>query len=48
VAVEIEFTSEFECWWDGLTDDEQARVRASVELLRQYGVALSFPHRPGS
>jgi hypothetical protein len=47
VAVEIEFSSEFECWWDGLTEDEQARVRASVELLRQYGVALSFPHSSG-
>ena len=47
MAVEIEFTSEFERWWDGLTEDEQARVRASVELLRQYGVALSFPHSSG-
>jgi len=23
------------------------RVRASVELLRQYGVAISFPHSSG-
>lgn len=47
VAVEIEFTDEFESCWNGLTEDEQTRVRASVELLRQYGVALSFPHSSG-
>lgn len=47
LAVEIEFTDEFESWWNGLNADEQTRVRASVELLRQYGVALSFPHSSG-
>jgi hypothetical protein len=47
LAVEIEFTNEFEDWWQGLTADEQIRVRASVELLRQYGVALSFPPSSG-
>ena len=47
VPVEIEFTDEFGSWGHGLTEDEQTRVRASVELLRQYGVSLSFPHSSG-
>lgn len=47
MAVEIEFTDEFRGWWDGLDEDEQTRVRASIELLRQYGVTLAFPHSSG-
>ena len=47
MAFEVEFTNEFESWWNGLTGDGQTRVRASVELLRQYGVSLSFPHSSG-
>jgi hypothetical protein len=47
VSVEVEFTDEFEGWWKELNEDEQERVRAGVELLRQYGVALPFPHSSG-
>jgi hypothetical protein len=47
MEVEVEFTDEFDRWWGGLTGDEQTRVRASVDLLRQYGVALPFPHSSG-
>jgi hypothetical protein len=47
VTVEIEFTDEFEGWWNSLAESEQTRVRASVELLRQYGVGLPFPHSSG-
>ncbi len=41
---EIEFTDEFEAWWNGLDEDEQIDVRASVTLLREYGPHLRFPH----
>lgn len=34
---EIEYTDEFECWWDGLGEDEQASVESSVRLLGQFG-----------
>jgi hypothetical protein len=44
VPVEIEFTDEFGEWWEGLTKREQTRVGASIEVLRQYGSTLSFPH----
>jgi len=41
---EIEYTDEFECWWDGLAEGEQASVEASVKLLGQFGPSLRFPH----
>jgi hypothetical protein len=47
VPIEVEFTGEFGSWWNDLTDREQARVAASVELLRQLGIALPFPHSSG-
>jgi hypothetical protein len=47
VAVEIEFTDEFERWWNGLLNDEQDSVRDYVQLLGQYGVNLGFPHSSG-
>jgi hypothetical protein len=47
VPVEIEFTDAFEQWWNDLTGREQVRVAAGVELLRQFGVALPFPHSSG-
>src|SRR5689334_11795875 len=41
---EIEYTNEFERWWNELDEDEQESVAASVELLRQLGPNLSRPH----
>src|SRR3954464_6842370 len=41
---EVEFTDEFELWWGGLTEDEQADVSASVELLEAHGPRLGRPH----
>ena len=32
---EVEYTDEFEQWWETLTVEEQASVAASVELLEQ-------------
>lgn len=41
---EVEYTSEFAEWWNGLTADEQASVNAKVILLQQFGPALRRPH----
>jgi len=40
----VEYTDEFEHWWNGLDEDEQESVAASVELLRQLGPQLPRPH----
>lgn len=41
---EIEFTNEFEQWWDGLTEGGQEDVAAKVKVLRKFGPALRRPH----
>lgn len=41
---EVEYTDEFEAWWNDLTADEQATLEASVRLLMDYGVNLGYPH----
>jgi len=43
MACDAEFTDEFGNWWDHLTAEEQAGVRAYVKLLEEYGVALKHP-----
>jgi hypothetical protein len=43
VAWEIEYTDEFELWWDELVKDDQERVQAAVEILEQTGPALGRP-----
>ncbi|MBX3661001.1 MAG: type II toxin-antitoxin system RelE/ParE family toxin [Burkholderiales bacterium] len=44
---EVEFTDEFEAWWNTLTEDEQVSVDASVRLLEARGPQLPFPHSSG-
>jgi hypothetical protein len=44
MAWEVEYTDEFELWWRGLTEDEQADVSASIELLEIHGPQLGRPH----
>ena len=41
---EVEYTDEFEEWWEILNESEQKRVAFSVNLLRQFGPSLDFPH----
>lgn len=41
---EVEYTDEFEEWWDGLTADEQESVAAAVEVLEERGVELRHPY----
>ena len=41
---EVEFTDEFEAWWNGLTEDEQEDVNTKVILLQKIGPELRRPH----
>ena len=41
---QVEYTDEFERWWNELDADEQESLAASVELLRQLGPQLPRPH----
>lgn len=44
MAWEVEFTDEFERWWNGLSEDEQVDIDAKVRLLEELGPALGRPH----
>ena len=44
MAYEVEFTQEFEEWWDSLDADEQESVDFSVRLLEEQGIHLKRPH----
>lgn len=44
---EIEYTDEFEQWWETLSIEEQTSIAASVELLEDFGTNLKFPHSSG-
>jgi len=41
---EVEYTGQFEEWWDSLDEDERVDVRAKILLIRQFGPALGRPH----
>ena len=43
----VEYTSEFECWWDDLDCDEQESVAVIVGLLEERGPGLGFPYSSG-
>jgi hypothetical protein len=44
MAWNVEYTDEFERWWDGLDEGEQDAVRTSVGLLIERGPNLGRPH----
>ena len=44
---EVEFTNEFEEWWNELDENEQASIAASVSLLELAGPNLRHPHSSG-
>lgn len=44
---EVEYTDEFEEWWESLSESEQEDVSASVQLLEERGPNLGFPHSSG-
>ena len=41
---EVEYTDEFETWWNGLTAREQEEVRPVVRLLEERGTRLGDPY----
>jgi hypothetical protein len=41
---EIEYTDEFEAWWQSLTEKQQIALTASIHLLEVRGPNLGFPH----
>lgn len=41
---EVEYTDEFEEWWNALSDDEQVSVDTTVRLLEAHGPSLGYPH----
>jgi hypothetical protein len=43
VVWEVEFTDEFEEWWNTLSEAEQGKVDARVMLLMERGPNLGFP-----
>ena len=47
MAWDVEYTDEFEVWWEGLDADEQESIAASVELLERLGPQVPFPHSSG-
>jgi hypothetical protein len=47
MAWDVEFTDEFEEWWESLNEDEQEAVAASVGLLEAMGPRLSYPYSSG-
>jgi hypothetical protein len=47
VVWEVEFTSEFEQWWDSLSANEQDSIDLTVGLLREAGPILRMPHSSG-
>ena len=44
---EVEYTDEFELWWETLTGREQESLNASVKLLEERGPNLGLPHSSG-
>ena len=47
MAWEVEFTDEFEEWWDDLSEAGQEDVAATVHLLELKGPQLPFPYSSG-
>ncbi len=41
---EVEYTDEFEAWWEQLSEGEQDSVNDYVSLLEIHGVALGHPY----
>src|SRR6185369_4774493 len=47
VEWEVEYTDEFEKWWESLDEDEQETIAAGVILLEARGPMLNFPFSSG-
>lgn len=40
---DVEYTDQFEQWWNGLSIDEQAAIDVAVEVLQEKGPGLGRP-----
>ena len=47
MGCEVEYTDEFEEWWNEISEHEQDSVAAKVELLERLGPQLPHPHSSG-
>lgn len=47
MAWEIEYTDEFEGWWEALAEEAQVDVDTVVGLLEECGPNLPFPYSSG-
>jgi hypothetical protein len=47
VACDVEFTDEFEAWWESLDEEAQDSVAQVVGLLEARGVTLGHPYSSG-
>jgi hypothetical protein len=47
VACEVEYTNEFEQWWNGLSEPEQISIASVVQLLAARDTRLGFPYSSG-
>jgi hypothetical protein len=47
MAWDIEYTDEFEFWWETLAEEAQIDVDAVVGLLEECGPNLPFPYSSG-
>lgn len=43
----VEFTDEFNDWWQTLSESQQEDIAAVVELLMQFGPSLPYPYSSG-
>ena len=42
--IEVEFSDEFDQWWDTLSEDLQIEVNTKIDLLEHGGTTLGYPH----
>jgi hypothetical protein len=47
VSWDVEYTDEFEVWWESLSDAEQVSIAAGVGLLEDVGPQLGHPYSSG-
>ena len=43
MAWEVEYTDQFEAWWETLSEDDQDQIAAAVRILRDRGPSLGRP-----
>ncbi|MBW1891646.1 MAG: type II toxin-antitoxin system RelE/ParE family toxin [Deltaproteobacteria bacterium] len=47
MSYDVEYTDEFEAWWNSLSESEQDDVAATIMLLEDKGPTLPFPYSSG-